>query len=79
MRGGFGPVGPDRPHGPPDQYGPHGTPGQYGQHGAPDQYGPHGTPGPETRQAPPESVWERPDASRSDSGSRPIYVWDPES
>src|SRR5262249_5826285 len=82
MSGTFGPAGPDSPHRTPDTYGPRGS----GARQAPpeSEWGP----GPVTRSSAPSSMFEpdpreapteRPEAGRTDSGGRPIYVWDPES
>jgi len=84
MRGTFGPVGPDSQHG---TQGPHGLHGPHGP--ATSQAPPESMWGqePVTRSSAPPSMFEpdprdasadRPDASRTDSGGRPIYIWDPE-
>jgi Subtilase family len=82
MRGTFGPAGPDSPQGAQDAHSPYSS--------AMRQAPPESVweQGPVTRSSAPSSMFEpdpleapaeRPDASRTDSGGRPIYVWDPES
>jgi len=82
MRGTFGPAGPDSPPGAQDTHSPYSS--------ATRQAPPESVwgQGPVTRSSAPSSMFEpdpleaqaeRPDTGRTDSGGRPIYVWDPES
>lgn len=81
MDGTFGPADPDRPPGTGDVPGPRRPPTSVPPESVWEQ-------GPVTRSSAPSSMFEpdpreasadRRDARRTDSGGRPIYIWDPES
>jgi hypothetical protein len=91
MRGTFGPAGPLGPDSQPGTHGPHTTHGpqgpdrpvtsrpppelMWGQEPVPRSSAPSSMFESDPREAP----VERPDPGKTDSGGRPIYIWDPES